>query len=78
MSRWAQVLLLLPVLVLVALRWRTGRMPTVRLLFAALMGMVLVGAALAWFGSRRALTGGYVPAQLHNGQVVAGHGAAPP
>jgi hypothetical protein len=78
MIRLSQVLLLLPVLVLVYVRWRTGHMPTGRLLFLTLMGMVVLGAALAWFGSERALHGGYVPAQMQNGQVVAGHGAPAP
>jgi hypothetical protein len=77
-TRLSQLLLLLPVLVLVVVRWRYGRMPDGRVLFLLLMGMVLVGAALAWFGNRRALDGAYVPAVVQDGRVVPGHGSAAP
>jgi len=75
MLRYSEVLLLLPVLVLAWVRLRTGRMPSGRLLFVVLISMVVLGAALAWFGNQRALDGRYVPARLLNGQVVPGHGA---
>jgi hypothetical protein len=77
MLRFSEVLLLLPVLVLLGVRLRTGRMPTGRMLFWVLMSMLVLGAALAWFGNERALSGHYTPASLQNGQVVPGHGAAP-
>ena len=66
MLRFSEVLLLLPVLVLVVLRWRTGAMPNRRLLFWVLMGMVALGAALAWYGNQREVRGVYVPARMRD------------
>lgn len=76
MLRFSELLFLLPVLVLVIVRLRTGAMPTGRLLFVVLMSMIVLGAALAWYGTNRALDGRYIPATLHNGQVLQGHGTA--
>jgi hypothetical protein len=75
MMRWSEVLLLLPPLVLIWVRLRTGAMPNRRLLFTLLMAMVVLGAALAWFGNQRAVNAGYVPAALQNGRIVPGHSA---
>jgi hypothetical protein len=77
MLRLSRLLFLLPVLVLVWVRWRTGAMPNRRLLFWVLMAMLLMGAGLAWYGNERAVHGGYVPARLQNGQVLPAHGGAP-
>lgn len=76
MLRFSEVLVLLPVLVLAILRWRTGQMPNRRMLFWVLMFMVVLGAVLAWFGNARSLRGEYVPAQMQDGRVVEGHGAS--
>jgi hypothetical protein len=49
MPKLAQAMLLLPVLMLVALRLRGRRVDG--LWFAVMMGMVVLGAALAWYGA---------------------------
>ena len=79
MLRFSEVFALLPILVLVWVRLRTGAMPTGRLLAAIVLGMVAAGAGMAWYGDARSLQGGaYVPARMQDGHIVAGHGAGAP
>ena len=72
MLRWSEVLLLIPPLVLVWVRLRTGSMPNRRLLFVVLMSMVVLGATLAYLGNERAVQGEYHPATMRNGRIVPG------
>lgn len=53
--------------------------PSVTTLAAAAAGLMLLAAALIWFGYEDSLDRGqvYVPAQLENGRILPGH-AAPP
>lgn len=76
-------LLAMPVALLaVALVLRArGQAPTLRGLLLGFAGLAALGGALAWFGTHAdRLPPGtrYVPAELHDGQVVPGHGAEPP
>ena len=50
--------------------------PSPRMLAAILAGLVLFGAGLAWFAVHERLPPGshYVPAELHDGRIVPGHG----
>ena len=54
-------------------RGQTG--PSPRVLSAITAGLLVFGAALAWFGVHDRLPPGarYVPAQLRDGQIVPGH-----
>ena len=49
--------------------------PSPRVLSAILVGLLIFGGGLAWFGVHQRLPAGarYVPAQLRDGQVVPGH-----
>ena len=49
--------------------------PSPRVLSAILVGLLIFGGGLAWFGVHERLPAGarYVPAQLRDGRVVPGH-----
>ncbi len=49
--------------------------PSPRVLSAILVGLLVLGGGLAWFGVHERLPAGarYVPAQLRDGRVVPGH-----
>ena len=51
--------------------------PSRGMLAAMLAGLLLFGAALAWFGVHQRLPPGthYVPAELRDGRIVPGRGA---
>ena len=67
-------LLLLPVLLVVA--WFMGLRHAGYRVFAAIAGgLLILGAALVFFGQQRAFTGAYTPARLQNGQIT--HSAPP-
>ena len=48
--------------------------PSPRVLSAILVGLLIFGGGLAWFGVHERLAAGarYVPAELRNGQIVPG------
>lgn len=54
-----------------------GEPPTPRTLAFILLGLLLFGGALAWFGLHERLPPGarYVPPQLQDGRIIPGHGA---
>ena len=49
--------------------------PSPRVLSAILVGLLIFGGGLAWFGVHERLPAGsrYVPAELRNGEIVPGH-----
>jgi len=49
--------------------------PSPRVLAAILLGLLLFGGGLAWFGVHERLPAGahYVPAELRDGRIVQGH-----
>ena len=58
-----------------------GQEPTRRALLLGFAGIAALGCALAWFGTHADLMQPgtrYVPAELHNGEIVPGHGAEAP
>lgn len=78
MLRAADAALLLAPLALLAVYIMTARRggPSRLVLTSLLAGIVLCGAGLAWYALHERLPAGsrYVPAQLRDGEVVAGHG----
>lgn len=79
MIRVAELLLFLAPMAAYAL-WRVtvarGQAgPSPRVLSAILLGLVVFGGGLAWFGVHERLPAGsrYVPAELRDGRVVPGH-----
>lgn len=78
MLRWAELALFLTPFA-VFLLWRrlaAGGGPPPALLAAALAGLAVFGAGLAWFGIERSLAPGrYVPARVEDGRIVPGHSA---
>jgi MFS superfamily sulfate permease-like transporter len=77
MLRWAEVLLFLAPFVVFLLWWRIslGGGPSRIALAATLVGLVVFGAVLAWFGIDRSMGrhSTYVPARVEDGRIVPGH-----
>ncbi|HUB11022.1 MAG TPA: DUF6111 family protein [Acetobacteraceae bacterium] len=72
-------LFLMPFLLFAA--WRitaTAAGPSPRLVLVSVVLLGLILAALLWFQREGALPSGstYVPATLHDGRIIPGHGAA--
>jgi hypothetical protein len=56
-----------------------GGGPSVPVLVTTLVGLALLGGALAWFGVERAgaPNAQYVPAHLEDGRIIDGHSVPP-
>ena len=58
--------------------WRVlGARATAGLIWATVVVVAVLGATIIWYGMERSLPAGtpYVPAQLHDGKIVSGHGS---
>jgi len=77
MLRFAEIGLFLVPFVLYA-AWRVlGARATTGLIWATAVVVGVLGATIIWYGMERSLPAGtpYVPAQLHDGKIVSGHGS---
>jgi hypothetical protein len=77
MLRFAEIgLFLLPFALYGA--WRVlGARATVGLIWATAAVVAVLAATIIWYGMENSLPAGthYVPAQLHDGKIVSGHGS---
>ncbi|HUB48891.1 MAG TPA: DUF6111 family protein [Acetobacteraceae bacterium] len=81
MLRFVELLLFLAPFILFS-TWRitaTARGPSPRVIAASIVLLGVLLGALLWFQREGALPPGstYVPATLHDGRIIPGHGAPP-
>jgi hypothetical protein len=76
MVRFAEIGFFLVPFLLFAAWWVLGARATAGLLWASAAAVALLAAVTIWYGLERSLPAGtpYVPAQVHDGVVVPGHG----
>ena len=77
MLRFAEIGFFLVPFALYGAWWLLGARATTGLIWAAAVVLVVLAATTIWYGMEHSLPAGtrYVPAQLHDGRSVSGHGS---